>query len=416
MSQASRPPQAKIFYHDIGDYLTRDEKLAKITGFKSLAGITAVNGWQPITPDAHHDWVGQRDDSFSRFISLGSKSAVAKPLIFVDYSNGAKTNRDAWCYNASISKLTKTMESMIDFYNTEVVRYSLASSSQKIDSSIEGFLNSDNSKISWSDKLTQDVQRQKKHQFKNNALRKSLYRPFSNQWLYLDKSFNDRLGQIPRIFPVNTAKNYVISVVGLGTPKAFSALISNKVPDIQLLANGQCFPLKLYEPTTPKDNKQATFDEQETSPSVGEYTVRDGISDAGLQHFKDAYASDADMAAGSQNISKEDLFYYIYGLLHSPDYKARYADNLSKELPRIPAVKQFADFMAFSAAGRALADLHVNYETVAPYPVQYGGGAIEHAAFTDADYHVVQMKFGKGSGKSGDERHDKAESRWRASR
>jgi predicted helicase len=135
-----------------------------------------------------------------------------------------------------------------------------------------------------------------------------------------------------------------------------------------------------------------------------------------LQHFKDAYASDADMAAGSQNISKEDLFYYIYGLLHSPDYKARYADNLSKELPRIPAVKQFADFMAFSAAGRALADLHVNYETVAPYPVQYGGGAIEHAAFTDADYHVVQMKFGKGSGKSGDERHDKAESRWRASR
>jgi predicted helicase len=122
-----------------------------------------------------------------------------------------------------------------------------------------------------------------------------------------------------------------------------------------------------------------------------------------LQHFKDAYASDA----AAQNISKEDLFYYIYGLLHSPDYKTRYADNLSKELPRIPAVKQFADFMAFSAAGRALADLHVNYETVVPYPVAFEGGAIEHVSFTDADYRVVQMKFGKGSGKSGDERHDK---------
>jgi predicted helicase len=94
-------------------------------------------------------------------------------------------------------------------------------------------------------------------------------------------------------------------------------------------------------------------------------------------------------------------------LLHSPDYKTRYADNLSKELPRIPAVKQFADFMAFSAAGRALADLHVNYESVQPYPVQFEGGDLLHAEFTPADYRVVQMKFGKGTGKSGDERHDK---------
>ncbi len=105
------------------------------------------------------------------------------------------------------------------------------------------------------------------------------------------------------------------------------------------------------------------------------------------------------------------MFYYIYGLLHSPDYKTRYADNLSKELPRIPAVKKFADFMAFSTAGRALADLHVNYESVQPYAVQYEGGAIEHAAFTPADYRVEQMKFAKptnkGTGKSGDERHDK---------
>lgn len=143
--------------------------------------------------------------------------------------------------------------------------------------------------------------------------------------------------------------------------------------------------------------------ESESQSNEGGEKRRHAITDKGLQHYKDAYPTDE----AAQNISKEDLFYYIYGLLHSPDYKTRYADNLSKELPRIPAVKKFADFMAFSAAGRALADLHVNYETVAPYPVQYEGGAIEHAAFTDADYYVTQMKFGKGTGKSGDERHDK---------
>lgn len=130
---------------------------------------------------------------------------------------------------------------------------------------------------------------------------------------------------------------------------------------------------------------------------------RHGISDAALAHFQGKYPNDA----AAQAITKDDIFFYIYGLLHSEDYKTRYADNLSKELPRIPAVKKFADFQAFSAAGRALADLHVNYESVAPYPVQYEGGAIEHAAFTDADYYVTQMKFGKGAGKSGDERHDK---------
>jgi predicted helicase len=125
---------------------------------------------------------------------------------------------------------------------------------------------------------------------------------------------------------------------------------------------------------------------------VGKYSVKDGITDAGLQHFQDAYPG--------QQISKEDLFYYIYGLLHSEDYKKRYADNLSKELPRIPAVKTFADFQAFSEAGRKLADLHINYETVAPYQVGIEGGALLLAEFTDADYRVTQMKFASKADKT----------------
>lgn len=121
----------------------------------------------------------------------------------------------------------------------------------------------------------------------------------------------------------------------------------------------------------------------------GEPTIRrkDGITDGGLSHFAAAYPT--------ETITKEDVFYYIYGLLHSDDYKKRYADNLSKELPRIPCVKKAADFWAFSQSGRKLADLHVDYETVAPYPVTFEGGELLMAALVDADYRVTQMKFGK---------------------
>lgn len=209
--------------------------------------------------------------------------------------------------------------------------------------------------------------------------------------------------QMPRMFPNSENINRLICVTGRGATKDFCAFMADKLPDLEMVSKGQCFPLKLYEPIAEKDNGKLFTADANVAGRTNNFTVRDGITDAGLQHFKNAYPSDA----AAQNISKEDLFYYIYGLLHSPDYKTRYADNLSKELPRIPAVKRFADFMAFSAAGRALADLHVGYESVKPYPVEYECGAIELAALTDADYRVVQMKFGKGAGKSGDERHDK---------
>ena len=159
------------------------------------------------------------------------------------------------------------------------------------------------------------------------------------------------------------------------------------MPDIQHTDNGQCFPLKLYEPASAEDGLFATGD-------TG-YTERDGISDAGLKHFQDAYPG--------EQISKEDLFYYIYGLLHSPDYRERFKNNLSKELPRIPAVKKAVDFWAFSKAGRALGDLHVNYETVDPYPVTIAEGDLALASIEDPQsfYRVTKMKFG-GKGRDKD--------------
>lgn len=123
---------------------------------------------------------------------------------------------------------------------------------------------------------------------------------------------------------------------------------------------------------------------------------REAITDAGLAHFSSAYPGEM--------ISKEDVFYYVYGILHSPDYRERYADNLSKELPRIPRVRTAADFWHFSQAGRDLAVLHLHYETVEKYPL-----TIEvKGPLTDADYRVEKMKFAKkkdpGTGKSVNDR------------
>jgi predicted helicase len=187
---------------------------------------------------------------------------------------------------------------------------------------------------------------------------------------------------MPQIYPYDSIKNLVIVVSGVGAKK-FSALISNSISSYDMIEKGQCFPLNLYERASDRTDGGLFA----RGASENEYRIRDGITDAGLAHFKAAYLS--------EKITKEDLFYYIYGLLHSEDYRTRYADNLSKQLPRIPCVKKASDFWAFSQAGRKLAGLHVDYETVDPYPVSYKEGALFMGQLKPADYRVEKMKFGK---------------------
>jgi predicted helicase len=394
----------KIYLHDIGDYLTREEKLEKIAAFGSIAGISKANGWLPITPDQHNDWVKQRDDSFGRFIVMGDKKEKRKESLFRNFSLGVSTNRDAWVLNSSKRVVASNMAATIDFYNAEVDRFERLS--RKLGNNnrtqVDETISNDSSKISWSSGLKSDLGRFTLGKFRPEAVIKSLYRPFQKQWLYFDGMFNERTGQIPKIFPSADISNRVIYVSGVGAGKGFSSLMTDLVPNLHMLDSGQCFPLELYEAakTTADDTKyiqgansqNELFNEAPTQSLFAKnlnkqdmYVVSDGITDAGLLHFKDAYRG--------EQLSKECLFYYIYGLLHSEDYKKRYADNLSKELPRIPVVKKFADFQAFSAAGRKLADLHVNYETVVPYPVTIDGGALLLETFAEADYRVTQMKF-----------------------
>ncbi|MCB6185089.1 DEAD/DEAH box helicase family protein [Leeia sp. TBRC 13508] len=400
-------PQAKehgkILFHDIGDYLSQQEKLEQIETFRSIQGITEANGWQPITPDQHHDWINQRDDSFGEHISLGDKKDKASSVLFENYSCGIQTNRDAWCYNSSHDEVSRNMKRFVDFYNGEVDRYQLAclaTPNTAEHPKIEDFVSNDNTKIKWSSSLLPRVERGAKQTYSPDRLIPSQYRPFSKQWLYFDTVFNHRPYQMPRIFSSGRAENLVICVTGRGATKDFCAFVSSIVPDLEMVSKGQCFPFKLYEVNNVEDDQQdsqGSLNFAAASEATTKYTVKDGITDAGLAHFQDAYPS--------EQISKEDLFYYVYGLLHSEDYKSRYADNLTKELPRIPRVKTAADFWAFSKAGRALADLHINYETVDPYPIQYQGGNLLINSLTAEDFRVQQMKFAKG--KNG-EKHDKS--------
>lgn len=385
-------PEAKqrgqVYFHDIGDYLSREEKLQKISAFASIAGIAATNGWQAINPDDHGDWLNQRDISFSEFIVLGDKKGGAVKL-FDNFSLGIGTNRDAWCYNASKAKAAANMCRMIESYNREVQRFALAHGglSRKEREGVVGrFINPDPTEISWSSSLLPDLVSGKKGLFDETQLVKSLYRPFSKQWLYYDDMFNHRVGQMRRIFPDAKAENRIICLNGTGSRKGTTVLISDTLIDLNSFdAGAQCFPLYLYsdphEGAAKPGDQSALFNADE-SPQTRQR--RDGLTDAGVAYFLAAYPGQA--------IRKEDVFYYVYGLLHSPDYLERYADSLLKELPRIPCMKTVADFWAFSKAGRKLADLHINYETVEKHPLQIEVGGL---LLTDADYRVEKMRYGK---------------------
>ncbi len=369
-----------IYFYDIGDYLSREEKLAKIASYASVAGI---NEWQPIAPDSHGDWLRQRDDSFKKLVVMGDKRGD-ELKIFENFSLGIVTARDSWVYNSSLKRLESNVKNMVAFYNSEVARFEAAyygKERKTRDDAVDRFIDADPSKISWSRSLKRDLSRGKIFEYERESRTQSLYRPFTKQWLYFNRRFNEMVNSVYRLFPDADAANLGICIPGFGGDKGFSALIADRPTDLNLapgMGGYQCFPLYLYEQEE-HSNQQGLFSGQPQSGT----RRHDAITDAGLAHFQSAYPGEA--------ITKEDLFYYVYGILHSPDYRERYADNLSKELPRIPRVSSAADFWAFSKAGRALADLHLNYETVDKYPLTIEA----KGPLTDADYRVEKMKFAK---------------------
>jgi predicted helicase len=402
--------KGQIHFHDIGDYLTREEKLTTISELGSIGRITQQNAWRMINPDEHGDWLSQRRDDFSEFMVLGNKK-TEDAKIFDSFSLGLGTNRDAWCYNYSRANVEMNIGNMIAHYNQELQRFNQTHKGldKKFrDTLVNEFINTDPRKISWTRSLKQDLAKNRTLTFDVNSMVLSMYRPYSKQWVYFNREVNEYLFQMPRIFPNAQAENLVICVSGVGARSGFSTLISNALPCLDNIEKGQCFPLYLYDIEDHDDEGKATpsrptgapqqsglfsehigdlFEAAEAaspSPSFSKTSNRrHAITDAGLAHFQSAYPN--------ESIAKEDVFYYVYGLLHSRDYREKYADNLSKELPRIPCVSTAADFWAFTKAGRALANLHLNYESVEPYAATVQGDT----GLSPEQYRVEKMRYGK---------------------
>lgn len=343
--------QCAIHYHDIGDYLTREDKLSIV---KSSVAFEPFE-WDLLYPDRHGDWLEQRDDSWYHFAPIGLNNKIGNPLngLFECYSRGLETGRDSWIYGFDHNAVESRMTSMIDYYNWCV--QSNCSEEDKYNSA----------KIKWTASLEAKADRQEKLVFHQAKTTKVLYRPFCKMFAYWDEQVIHRPGIWRKCFPQGYS-NVAFAVCDRGV------LITSLVPDLELLHHGQFFPMYWYE-----------------KPENGGRMIRhEAITDETLSLFRKVYPGGFGKRAqkdGGIEIQKEDIFYYIYGILHSEEYRSRYSANLKKELPRIPLAENFRDFYN---VGKALAQLHLHYEEAEPYPLTVVGD-------DENPGRVEKMRWGK---------------------
>lgn len=365
--------KANIYYHDIGDYLSREEKLKIIKDFGSVSNKSFK--WKKLTPNEHGDWINDRNELFETFIPIqpAKKFDLKSQTFFSTYAVGVATNRDVWVYNYSRSAVTTNMTRMIEFYNEQQQAFQeLTANNNKLQ--VDKIIDDDLKKIKWTVNLKNDVAKGVRHVFKENELRKSIYRPFCKQNLYFDKSFIERPGLSSQFFPNDDYENYIIGVTGIGANKPFSTLISNSISSLDNLEKAQYFPLYYFEEN--KHFQTSLFD----LGNDNQYIRKDGITEFIFEQAKKIYG---------KNITKEDIFFYVYGILHSKQYSETFANDLKKMLPRLPLVDAPKDFWKFSKAGRELAELHINYESVPAYEDVIVSGA-------ESGFYIVEkMRFPK---------------------
>jgi len=376
-----KPSGCEIFYHDIGDNLTRAEKLHRIVEADSIEGIS----WSSLVPNDKHDWINQRDPAFQKFISIGDKSNSNEQTIFSNYSLGVATNRDAWAYNFSRAALILNLTGMINFYGDQLSAITKASKNEAFkgvaerQKFVEDFIENDPKKISWTHNVKNELGKLKPLRFDPSSIVVSAYRPFCKQYMYFNRALNERVYQMPKLFPEASSENLVICVPNIGGRKPFSALIVKNPSDLNFQdAGAQSFPLFTYQELGDESANVDMFSTEQSNRV-------DNVTDGALKLFTDHY--------GDKKISKEDIFYYVYGILHSPEYKQRFDSDLKKVLPRMPFAK---DFWVFSNAGRELAKWHLNYETVEPYELSQDG---EISLGDPKLYELTKISFAKIDGK-----------------
>ena len=364
--------KATIHYHDIGDYLDREEKLSIISKYQSIDDPEME--WDKIKPNKHGDWLEKRSELFESFIPMAPKKKsemynLESKHFFTLRGPAVSTNRDAWVYSFSKDKLERNMKRFIQFYNDQVDDFQ-EENSRCSDLEVDEFIDTDPTKIKWSAKLKRHLNSGKKYHYQKSTIVRSLYRPFTKQFLYYHKPFIERPGISSEFFPSSDIDNLLICVSGKGANRPFSTLITDSITCLDTLEKNQCFPLYYFE----------KHGGDETSLFEEEYVRRDGISNFILEKTHDAYGKD---------VTKEDIFYYVYGILHSDDYRTMFANDLKKMLPRIPLIEDTQDFWGFSEAGRELAELHLNYEDIEPFD------GVKVTGVEEGNFKVEKMRFAK---------------------
>ena len=368
MARGRPAEQAKsIHYAEIAADVRRADKLKWVVEQKSVAGAV----WTNLRPDEKHSWlVPENADDFATYISIANKAArlaaaTNVQTIFKDYSLGVATHRDAVVYDFSRDELKRRIYGFIDDYNSEVDRWKRAPKNATVDA----FVKYD--KIRWDRDLKKDLYRGRYADFQEKKIRIASYRPFCKHFLYFDRILNAEVYGFPNISPTQRAgeENPIIACSDLAyRASTFSALMTNNVVDLHLCATldgHECFPFYIYD----EDGSNR----------------RENITDWALNQFRSHY--------NDKKISKWDIFHYVYALLHHLGYRSKFADNLKRELPRIPfapAVPKSpgiaipgldegprdpirglsSGFWAFSRAGKKLTDLHLHYEAAKEFPLQ----------------------------------------------
>lgn len=365
---------AEIRYRDIGDYLSREQKLDIVAN--SDAGEM---DWTPVTPNEAGDWINQRNAAFAGYPPIGDKESSG--AIFSAYSGGLKTNRDAWVYNSSRTTVKRTARATVDFYNSEVDRYVESMAQTRGPVNVDDFINSDPTRISWNRADKNNIARgatAPRYRYDEDAVRLGSYRPFNKQHVYFDRRLNDMIYQLPSVFPAPEVRNPGFVIISPRPGTEFGVLAVDVMPDLSYFTYAtQFFPRYTF---SEHDPDALLFD----GAALGQI---DNISDRAHADYQRAYGP---------GVTKDDIFYYVYGLLHSPEYREQFGADLKKMLPRIPQVTDTASFRAFATAGRELATLHIGYETVEPYKLTIIG---EPSPTVAGDklydyYRVEKMRFG----------------------
>ena len=369
-------PKADIFYRDIGDYLSRQEKLDIIKGFGSCMSRKFSDALTVLRPNERHDWLNQRNGAFENYVSMEpeKKFDASSHSVFCVNSRGMETGRDSWVYNFCQSTLSSKISSMIDFYDDELLRFE----SRKNVKSVSDFINKDASKISWTSSLISRFKRKKKILFQSSNVHQASYRPFQKQMLYYDPPVIHRIGQWEEFELKSEKPNKFICLSGTSSHKEMSVIISGELTDLHFNGDTQCFPLYWYETV---DNEEGNlFDSSPTH-----LVRRDGITDFILKQARSLYG---------ERVTKEDIFYYVYGFLHLPAYRKEFAADLKKSLPRIMLVDEPKKFWQIAKAGRDLADIHLHYEE---QPAT-DGVVVEGAE--SGNFRVQKLKFASKDNRS----------------